>query len=73
MMTLHGGEKEEDVVVVIASTIPPGKEFSYFGHENLILFLLIDAELCKNYKLQRAPREVIKHKTFEIHSFVFLP
>ena len=25
MMTLHGGEKEEDVVVVIASTIPPGK------------------------------------------------
>ena len=33
MMTLHGGEKEEDVVVVIASTIPPGKNFSYFGHE----------------------------------------
>ena len=33
MMTLHGGEKEEDVVVVIASTIPPGRDFSYFGHE----------------------------------------
>ena len=33
MMTLHGGEKDEDVVVVIASTIPPGKDFSYFGHE----------------------------------------